>query len=200
MSSRCRRNRALGRLARLAFAAPALGLAGCYNDSRNAAAPPAAEGAPHHVAVSALFPGEGQAPPQNPVGLTYINDPQAIAEGKRLFGWYNCSGCHFHGAGGMGPSLMDSEWIYGGQIDQIFASIYQGRPNGMPVWGGIIPVGDIWKIAAYVHSLPAEGAKIPIPTEPPPAVVAPTKSPEPSPEAPTGPGESGRSATPARSP
>jgi cytochrome c oxidase cbb3-type subunit 3 len=48
---------------------------------------------------------------------------------------------------------MDDKWIYGGRIDQIFASIYQGRPNGMPVWGGKIPQGQIWQIAAYVRSL-----------------------------------------------
>ena len=39
----------------------------------------------------------------------------------------------------MGPALMDDAWIYGGRLDQIYNSIYQGRPNGMPAWGGKIP-------------------------------------------------------------
>ena len=34
----------------------------------------------------------------------------------------------------MGPALMDDEWIYGSRPDQIFATIAEGRPNGMPTW------------------------------------------------------------------
>ena len=45
----------------------------------------------------------------------------------------NCVGCHCHGGGGMGPALMDDQWRYGGRIDQIAATIAEGRPNGMPV-------------------------------------------------------------------
>jgi cytochrome c oxidase cbb3-type subunit 3 len=33
----------------------------------------------------------------------YLKDAVALREGKRLFGWYNCAGCHgIHGGGGMG--------------------------------------------------------------------------------------------------
>ena len=46
----------------------------------------------------------------------------------------NCTGCHFNGGGGMGPALMSGHWRYSGRIDQIYASIAQGRPNGMPSW------------------------------------------------------------------
>ena len=28
-----------------------------------------------------------------------------VSQGKRLFRWYNCSGCHSNGGGGMGPVL-----------------------------------------------------------------------------------------------
>ena len=68
-------------------------------------------------------------------------------------GEFNCSGCHFNGGGGIGPPLMDDKWIYGGRLDQIFNSIYQGRPNGMPVWGGKISEQQIWEIATYVRSM-----------------------------------------------
>ena len=44
----------------------------------------------------------------------------------------NCAGCHFNGGGGMGPPLMDNIWIYGDSIENIGASIREGRPNGMP--------------------------------------------------------------------
>ncbi len=114
---------------------------------------PALQGAPLGVAVSGLFPGGGTPPPPNPVDSQFDGNPKAIADGARLFTWYNCSGCHFYGGGGIGPALMDTTWIYGGSLDQIFASIYQGRPNGMPSWGRKIPDKEIWEIAAYVRSL-----------------------------------------------
>ena len=53
----------------------------------------------------------------------------------------------------MGPSLMDDEWIYGGRLEQIHQTIVEGRPNGMPAWGGKIPDQQIWQIAAYVRSM-----------------------------------------------
>ena len=77
----------------------------------------------------------------------------AISEGQRLFGWYNCSGCHANGGGGIGPPLIKTEWIYGGEPANIFDTIVKGRPNGMPTWGGRIPEYQIWQIVAYVRSL-----------------------------------------------
>ena len=48
---------------------------------------------------------------------------------------------------------MDEEWRYGGSIEQIHASIVQGRPNGMPSFRGKVPDDQVWEIAAYVRSL-----------------------------------------------
>ena len=66
---------------------------------------------------------------------------------------------------------MDQQWIYGGALDQIHASIVQGRPNGMPSWGRKIPDAQIWEIAAYVKSLSApnaaDGTDQAMPTSPP---------------------------------
>lgn len=76
-----------------------------------------------------------------------------LSEGKRLFSWFNCSGCHANGGGGMGPALMDDKWIYGSAIESIHASIRDGRPNGMPTFAGKIPDDQMWEIAAYVRSL-----------------------------------------------
>jgi cytochrome c oxidase cbb3-type subunit 3 len=53
----------------------------------------------------------------------------------------------------MGPPLMDDQWRYGGRIDQIAASIAEGRPNGMPAWGSKLTADQIWDLAAYVRSL-----------------------------------------------
>jgi cytochrome c oxidase cbb3-type subunit 3 len=89
----------------------------------------------------------------DPRARAYYNNAEAVQRGMRLYNQFNCSGCHFNGGGGIGPPLMDTTWIYGGRLDQIFNSIYQGRPNGMPVWGGKIPDQQIWEIAAYVRSM-----------------------------------------------
>ena len=83
----------------------------------------------------------------------YEGNAYAISEGQRLFEQYNCSGCHFHGGGGIGPALMDDEWIYGSSPANIYTTIAQGRPNGMPSYGGHIPDNQIWELATYVRSL-----------------------------------------------
>jgi cytochrome c oxidase cbb3-type subunit 3 len=50
---------------------------------------------------------------------------------------------------------MDDYWIYGGSPAQIYRSIIEGRPNGMPAWGGRLPNYQVWQIVAYVQSLKA---------------------------------------------
>ena len=77
------------------------------------------------TAVSTLFPGGGSAPPDDPTGQRYAGDPHAIAEGARLFDWYNCSGCHFHGAGGIGPAFMRS-WRISQRQGRVQACIFRG--------------------------------------------------------------------------
>lgn len=99
-----------------------------------------------------------------------------IAQGQQLFGWMNCTGCHSHGGGGMGPPLMDSEWRYGGAMPQIVATILDGRPNGMPSFRGKVTEVQAWQLAAYVRSLSARTredalagrAEEPATVEPPP--------------------------------
>jgi cytochrome c oxidase cbb3-type subunit 3 len=84
----------------------------------------------------------------------YVNDAVALQDGRRLFDWYNCSGCHGgHAGGGMGPSLRDDTWIYGNRDDQIFDAIAQGRSNGMPAWGTKIPEDQLWQLVAYIKSM-----------------------------------------------
>jgi cytochrome c oxidase cbb3-type subunit 3 len=140
------------------------------------------------VAITTLFPGGGAMPPLDPVARKYDGNATAIAAGARLFDWYNCAGCHFHGAGGIGPALMDDAWIYGGRIDQIYDTIARGRPNGMPSWQGKIPPNEIWEIAAYVRSLSAPdttkgGSGEAEPVTPPPTTALP---PPPKPQTVTG--------------
>lgn len=76
-----------------------------------------------------------------------------LAEGKRLFSQWNCSGCHANGGGGMGPPLMDRTWIYGSSPESVYSSIVRGRPNGMPSFSGRIPQHQLAELVAYVRSL-----------------------------------------------
>lgn len=84
----------------------------------------------------------------------YTENAIALQEGRKLFVWYNCAGCHGgHAGGGMGPSLRDVTWIYGSSDAHVFNSIAQGRANGMPAWGTKLPEEQIWKLTAYIKSL-----------------------------------------------
>lgn len=138
------RLRALPLICLMAFAA-------CKRESRDFAQGPAVSKAADNISVSELHPANLPAPP--PVSNSYSESAYAVNEGKRLFDWYNCSGCHFHGGGGIGPPLMDADWIYGGEPQNIYASIVEGRPNGMPTFRGKIPEYQVWELTAYVRSM-----------------------------------------------
>jgi cytochrome c oxidase cbb3-type subunit III len=126
---------------------------GCKGD-----APPIASGSPPDplgagvVRVSELIAGpeKTRLELRNP----YEGQENVLTDGKRYYNWFNCTGCHGGaGGGGIGPPLADNDWIYGGQPANIFLSIVQGRPYGMPSYGGQIPDDQVWKIVAYVTSL-----------------------------------------------
>jgi cytochrome c oxidase cbb3-type subunit III len=127
-----------------------LALAGC--ERAPPAGPPAAS-AVTSAPVSALVPAGVASAEPDPRALPYYDNAEAVVTGMRLYQQMNCGGCHFNGGGGIGPALMDETWIYGGRLDQIYNTIYQGRPNGMPAWRGKLGDQQIWQIAAYVRSM-----------------------------------------------
>ncbi len=129
--------------------------AGCAKNSPSSAAHDASPGTSGGgVITTALTPGVGHSLiTTDPRADRYYDNAEAVNTGKRLFAQYNCSGCHSNGGGGMGPSLMDDEWIYGGRLEQIHQTLIEGRPNGMPAWGGKIPDEQLWQISAYVRSM-----------------------------------------------
>jgi cytochrome c oxidase cbb3-type subunit III len=103
------------------------------------------------------------------IGATnpYTGRTDAIVTGRQLFTGMNCSGCHSgYAGGGMGPNLRDSVWIYGSSDADLYATIAEGRPNGMPAWGERLPGQQIWQIIAYLRTLgsDAEPVKPPTPT------------------------------------
>jgi cytochrome c oxidase cbb3-type subunit III len=95
----------------------------------------------------------GEAPPPRPATSPFQENAWGISEGKRLFTQFNCVGCHAHGGGGMGPPLMDDEWIYGQRASNIFETIVAGRPNGMPSFRNKIQDAQVWQLVAYVQSM-----------------------------------------------
>jgi cytochrome c oxidase cbb3-type subunit III len=132
-------------------------LAGCERERRDFNTPPPGNVALKSLRMSDITPGV--ADPAPPPGSPLEENAYALSEGKRLFHWYNCNGCHADGGGGMGPALMDDVWIYGSEPANVFATIVQGRPNGMPSFGGRIPEKEVWELVAYVRSLSGQAKK-----------------------------------------
>ena len=100
----------------------------------------------------------GKAAPFTGIALRnpYDGNAAARADGAKLFVAYNCVDCHgADGSGAMGPSLADGRWHFGGAPAEVFESIYQGRPEGMPAWGSLISPDQIWMLVSYVRSLEA---------------------------------------------
>jgi cytochrome c oxidase cbb3-type subunit III len=141
-------SRALGMVLVLGCA----GLAACERENRAFNGPPGSEPRPRNEQQSPLRPGQGVTVASGSLS-PYNGNAWAISEGKRLFTFFNCAGCHANGGGGIGPALMDDEWIYGFDAANIFATIVEGRPDGMPSYRGKITEDQIWQIVAYVEAM-----------------------------------------------
>ena len=145
-------SRFLASLLALALVAPAAGCRREERSSRNEATAEAARANPGSVERN-RHPYSG-----------YENNSLQLAKGQQLYGSMNCVGCHAHGGGGMGPALMDDQWRYGGSMEQIVATIRDGRPNGMPSWRGKLTDEQMWQVAAYVLSLSGQPNKDVVPS------------------------------------
>ncbi len=81
-------------------------------------------------------------------------DAQARSMGLRIF-LNNCAQCHGSDAGGAKgiPNLRDTDWLYGGEPDQIKASIADGRDGVMPGLGPALGDEGVKNVVQYVRSL-----------------------------------------------
>lgn len=81
-------------------------------------------------------------------------DPAALRAGRNLF-VNNCSACHGSDARGARgyPNLTDEEWMYGGEPEQILATIKNGRTGVMPAFGAGLSVEQRELLADYVAHL-----------------------------------------------
>ena len=74
-----------------------------------------------------------------------------IRSAKVLFG-DNCSACH--GSGGQGivsfPVLADDDWLYGGTVEDIEASITMGRKGMMPAQSALVSSDEAEKLASAI--------------------------------------------------
>jgi cytochrome c oxidase cbb3-type subunit 3 len=132
-------------------------LGGCDRETRDSRGKPLPETGPLVGPRStAMMNGVPVPTGRDPRAAGYEENAFHIAQGYRWFVWMNCNGCHANGGGGMGPPLMDAEWRYGGSMEQIAATILQGRPNGMPSFRGRVTEQQLWQLAAFVRSLSAQ--------------------------------------------
>jgi mono/diheme cytochrome c family protein len=145
----------------------------------DAAAPAAAPAQPAPAASTVAPSGETRTPlelvnavEKGKLKNPYTDNPDAIAEGKKLYLGNSCNGCHGGGGGGgMCPSLTNETWVYGSDDDTLFRLITLGSVNlkgqqgykaiaketvtgPMPPYQDIIKDTDkLWKIITYVRSV-----------------------------------------------
>ena len=98
----------------------------------------------------------------------------ATAQGRAAFG-NNCAPCHGIGGGGAKgyPNLNDNDWLWGGNLDQIYQTIAYGVRSGhakghestMIGFGkdGVLKRNEIVAVARYVRSL--SGLPVPAGTD-----------------------------------
>jgi cytochrome c oxidase cbb3-type subunit 3 len=83
-------------------------------------------------------------------------DAGRIEAGKQLFA-DNCASCHGENAKGNhdvgAPDLTDAHWIYGGDVQSVFTTVYSGRQGHMPSWGGRLSALDLRILTLYVANL-----------------------------------------------
>jgi cytochrome c oxidase cbb3-type subunit 3 len=90
-------------------------------------------------------------------------EESVLTEGKEIF-MTECKVCHGEFAeGGIGANLTDKNWIYGGNVNKIYATIkYGGKAgSGMQAWESNFTNEQIYSLASFIKSLPFHEGKAP---------------------------------------
>lgn len=86
--------------------------------------------------------------------------PDKLARGKAVF-TENCVACHGDNATGStdvgAPNLRDHSWIYGGDAQTVFTSVWGGRQGQMPSWEARLSMLDRKILALYLVDLREAG-------------------------------------------
>lgn len=108
-------------------------------------------------------------------------DPaEYLKAGAQIF-QQQCASCHGPDAKGMhefgAPNLTDAIWLFGGDRDTVFQTVYYSRAGMMPAWEGRLADDTIRQLAVYIHELgggapdadilPDEGLRNPAPLKSP---------------------------------
>ncbi len=83
---------------------------------------------------------------------------RAHPDGVKIFG-AQCSACHGADARGNAelgaPNLTDTTWLYGGDLQTIFKTVWYGRQGHMPSWEARLGARNVKLLAAYLADLRA---------------------------------------------
>lgn len=99
---------------------------------------------------------KSQAMNVNESNVTILEDEASIKAGKVIFK-DNCVLCHSdngEGVAGSGPNLTDKNWIYGYDIKDVFKTVKNGRPGGMPEHESKLNPVQMQQVSSYVLQLP----------------------------------------------
>lgn len=143
----------------IASAALAL-LAGCKREERQSRLDPPVAAAQDTVHA---MPNGVSGRPHDVMaaqGDAFRTNAYQLSQGKRLYEWFNCQGCHADGGGASAPALMNGWWRYGPDPVSVFISIRDGRPNGMPSYRDKLTAEQIWQLTGYVQTLGASTASL----------------------------------------
>lgn len=88
----------------------------------------------------------------------YTGDRMTVEEGRKLYFYFGCNGCHGgEGGGGMAPGVpvIDDKWKFGSD-DETNYKLFRGKIPGqtMPTYSKENMTDDqLWKILAFIRSL-----------------------------------------------
>ena len=129
--------------------------AAAATQSAAAAQPEPAGDTPAATEAPAAKPAASEAETSSSPVAAYLDDPEAITAGRRMFRAVCTGYCHSTQPGVTkdAPNLFDCDWRHGSEDADLFRVITKGVPDTeMLPFEGKIPDDTIWQVIAYVRS------------------------------------------------